>query len=88
MNQPVSAFGAFMHDGFLMVAQAIERAKSTEPKKIRNQIEATKNFVGVNGVYTMAADDHMGLDLSGFRMVEIRNGDWVPVPEAKSAAAK
>jgi branched-chain amino acid transport system substrate-binding protein len=82
-GQPVSAFGAFMHDGFLMVVEAIERAKSTDPAKIRAQIEATKRFVGVNGIYTMAPNDHMGLDLTGFRMVEIRGNDWVPVPEAK-----
>jgi branched-chain amino acid transport system substrate-binding protein len=24
-----------------------------------------------------SATDHLGLDLSAFRMVEIRNGDWV-----------
>mgnify|MGYP001080855994 CR=1 FL=1 len=82
-GQPVSAFGAFMHDGFLMVTNAIERAKSSAPAKIRDQVEATKRFVGVNGIYTMTPTDHMGLDLTGFRIVEIRNGDWVPVPETK-----
>jgi len=81
-GQPVSAFGAFMHDGFLMVTDAIQRAKSSDPAKIRDQIEATKKFVGVNGIYTMAADDHMGLDLTGFRMVEIHGNDWVPVAES------
>jgi len=24
----------------------------------------------------MSATDHMGLDLSSFRMLEIKNGDW------------
>jgi len=24
----------------------------------------------------MSATDHMGLDLSAFRMLEIKNGDW------------
>jgi branched-chain amino acid transport system substrate-binding protein len=27
-------------------------------------------------VVNMSAVDHMGLDLSAFRMVEIRGGDW------------
>ena len=43
----------------------------------RDAIEATKGFAGTGGVYSMSATDHMGLDLSAFRMFEIKNGDWV-----------
>ena len=82
-GQPVSAFGGFMHDGFQMVVDAIKRQKSAEPAKIRDGIEATTKFVGVNGVYSMTASDHMGLDLSGFRIVEIKQGDWSPVDQTK-----
>ena len=82
-NQPVSAFGGFMHDGFQMVVEAIKRAGSTEPAKIRDALEATKGFVGVNGVYTMTSKDHMGLDLTGFRLVEIKNGNWSPITSGK-----
>ncbi len=82
-GQPVSAFGGFMHDGFQMVVDAIKRQKSAEPAKVRDGIEATTKFVGVNGVYSMTASDHMGLDLSGFRIVEIKQGDWSPVDETK-----
>jgi branched-chain amino acid transport system substrate-binding protein len=28
----------------------------------------------------MSAQDHMGLDLSAFRMLEVKNGDWKLVP--------
>jgi branched-chain amino acid transport system substrate-binding protein len=82
-GQPVSAFGGFMHDGFQMVVDAIKRRKSAEPAKIRDGIEATTKFVGVNGVYSMTASDHMGLDLSGFRIVEIKQGDWSPIDQTK-----
>jgi branched-chain amino acid transport system substrate-binding protein len=30
-------------------------------------------------VVNMSATDHMGLDLSAFRMLEVRNGDWALV---------
>lgn len=82
-NQPVSAFGGFMHDGFQMVVEAIKRSGSTEPARIRDALEATKGFVGVNGIYSMTAKDHMGLDLTGFRMVEIKNGNWSPIASGK-----
>jgi hypothetical protein len=29
------------------------------------------------GKVNMSATDHMGLDLSAFRMLEIKNGDWM-----------
>lgn len=78
-GQPVSAFGGFMHDGFMMMVGAIRAAKSSEPKKVRDKLEVTSKFVGVNGIYSMSPSDHMGLDLSGFRIVQIKNGDWAPV---------
>ena len=31
------------------------------------------------GIVNMSATDHMGLDLSAFRMLEIKNGDWTLV---------
>lgn len=79
-GQPVSAFGGFMHDGFMMVVEAMRGAKSSDPKKVRDRLEATQKYVGVNGVYTMSPTDHMGLDLSGFRIVQITKGDWASVP--------
>jgi branched-chain amino acid transport system substrate-binding protein len=38
--------------------------------------------MGTAGVVTMSATDHMGLDLSAFRMLEIKNGDWTLVPDS------
>lgn len=75
-GQPVSTFGGHAYDALMIWAQAAERAKSTDPAKVRDEIEKTKGYVGTGGVVTMNAGDHMGLDLSAFRMLEIRNGDW------------
>jgi branched-chain amino acid transport system substrate-binding protein len=32
--------------------------------------------MGTAGVVNMSAQDHMGLDLSAFRMLQVRKGDW------------
>jgi len=32
----------------------------------------------------ISPSDHMGLDLSAFRMLEIKNGDWTLISDAKS----
>lgn len=76
----VSTFGGYAHDGLLMVADAIRRAGGTDRAKLRQALEDTKGFVGVSGIYTMTPEDHMGLDISAFRMVEVRKGAFQALP--------
>lgn len=75
----VSTFGGHAYDAFMILTQAIERAGSAEPAAIRDEIEKTTGYVGTGGIVNMTADDHMGLDLSAFRMLEIKDGDWTIV---------
>lgn len=75
-GEPVSTFGGYAYDALHMVVDAIKRAGSSEPAAIRDALEQTQNFVGVGGTFNMSADDHLGLDLSAFKMVEIQSGDW------------
>jgi branched-chain amino acid transport system substrate-binding protein len=72
----VSTFGGHAYDGLMVAVDAIKRANSTDKAKVRDAIEATKGYVGTGGVVNMSATDHMGLDLSAFRMLEIKGGDW------------
>ena len=76
----VSTFGGHAYDGLMIAVDAIKRAGSTDKTKVRDAIEATKGYVGTGGVVNMSATDHMGLDLSAFRMLEIKNGDWTIAP--------
>ena len=43
---------------------------------MRDALEATKGYVGTGSIINMSATDHMGLDLSAFRMLEVKGGDW------------
>ena len=76
----VSTFGGHAYDGLMIAVDAIKRAGSTDKAKVRDAIEATKGYVGTGGVVNMSATDHMGLDLSAFRMLEIKNGEWTIAP--------
>lgn len=78
-NEPVSAFGGHAYDAAMMLKAAIERAGSADSAAIRDQIEATKDYVGTGGVVNMSAEDHLGLTLDAFKMLEIKNGDWTIV---------
>ncbi|MDI6835160.1 MAG: ABC transporter substrate-binding protein [Rhizobiaceae bacterium] len=72
----VSTFGGYAHDALRILVDAIGRAGSAEPEAIRDAIEGTSGLVGTTGVVTMSADNHLGLDLSAFRMLEIKDGGW------------
>jgi branched-chain amino acid transport system substrate-binding protein len=59
-----------------MLVDAIKKAGSAEPEAIRDALEQTKGFMGTAGEVNMSATDHLGLDLTAFRMLEIKGGDW------------
>lgn len=75
----VSTFGGYAHDALYLVVDAIKRAGSTDKEKVRAAIETTKGFVGVSGIYSMTAQDHMGLDNTAFRMIEVAKGAFSEV---------
>ncbi|WP_028994379.1 ABC transporter substrate-binding protein [Azonexus hydrophilus] len=75
----VSTFGGYAYDGLMLAVDAIKRAGGTDKAKVRDALEATKGFVGTSGTFNMSPTDHMGLDLSAFRMLEVKNGNWTIV---------
>jgi len=83
-GQPVSTFGGHAYDGLMILVEAMKRAKSADKAKVRDEIEKTKGYVGTGGIVNMSATDHMGLGLSAFRMLEIKNGEWTLVAASGS----
>lgn len=78
-KEDVSTFGGHAYDGLMMAVEAIKKAGGTDKAKVRDAIEGIKGYIGTGGKVNMSATDHMGLDLSAFRMLEIKNGDWSQV---------
>ena len=78
-GQPVSTFGGHAYDGLMIFVEAAKRAGSFDKAKVRDEIERTKGYVGTGGIVTMSGTDHLGLDLTAFRMLEIKGGDWTLV---------
>ena len=63
----------------MIVVDAIKKAGGTDKAKVRDAIEATHGFMGIDGEFNMSPTDHMGLNLGAFRMLEIKGGDWTLV---------
>jgi branched-chain amino acid transport system substrate-binding protein len=78
-GEPVSTFGGHMYDALMILTAAMTRAKSADKGQVRDEIEKTKGFIGTGGTVNMSPTDHLGLDLTAFRLLEIKNGDWTLV---------
>lgn len=78
-KQEVTHFAGHAYDAYAIVLDALHRAGSTDREAVRDAIERTSGLVGTGGIFTMSPTDHLGLTLSSFHMVEIKNGDWVLV---------
>lgn len=76
-GEEISTFGGHAYDGLFLALEAIKRAGSTDKEAVRAEIEKTKDFIGVDGIFNMSPRDHLGLDDRSFVMVEVRNGAWV-----------
>jgi len=75
-NQEVSTFGGHAYDGLMLYVEAVKGAGTTDKAKVRDALENVRGYMGTAGVVNMSAQDHMGLDLTAFRMLEVRKGDW------------
>ena len=82
LKEAPSYGGGCAYDALHLMLGAMERSidagKGTDPAAVRDQIERTKDFVGIDGVFTMSPTDHMGLGPDAFRIAVIRDGQWQP----------
>jgi branched-chain amino acid transport system substrate-binding protein len=75
----VSTFGGHAYDGLMLTVEAIKKAGGTDKAKVRDALEGIHGYMGTAGVVNMSASDHMGLDLTAFRMLEVKGGNWTQV---------
>ncbi len=72
---PINAHSGYAWDAIYIVAEAMKRA-GTDPEKLRDAIEQTKNYVGISGVYNLTPEDHNGLGTDSMILVRIEDGKW------------
>jgi branched-chain amino acid transport system substrate-binding protein len=76
---PASSFGGYAYDALRMLTQALAKA-GKDLAKIRSELEGTKNYVGVSGIFNMSPEDHNGLTPDAFVMVKIEKGEFKLLP--------
>ncbi|MEI7832750.1 MAG: ABC transporter substrate-binding protein [bacterium] len=77
-SRDADTFGGHAYDAFNIVCDALKKV-GPDPVKLRAEIESTKGYVGISGVFNFSAEDHNGLAKDAFAMVTIKDGKWVSV---------
>ncbi len=71
-------FGGHAWDAIMLLKGALERGADS-PATIRDQLEKTRHFAGIGGIFNFSPEDHSGLTKDAFVLVEIKNKDWILV---------
>ncbi|MBI5571887.1 MAG: ABC transporter substrate-binding protein [Desulfomonile tiedjei] len=72
---PINAHSGYAWDAIYIVANAMKKA-GTDPEKLREAIEQTKDYVGISGIYNLTPEDHNGLGTDSMIIVGIDKGKW------------
>ena len=73
-KDPVSTFGGHAYDAFLLLAEAVQKAGSIEPAKVRDALEGLKGVPGTAGIFSFSPSDHNGLTMDAFALLTVKNG--------------
>lgn len=73
----MSGFAGYAWDALGLLRAAIEQAGTTDSAEVVSAIENLGEYVGVDGVYTLSADDHQGLDAEALRLLTVQDGEWI-----------
>jgi branched-chain amino acid transport system substrate-binding protein len=76
---PVSTHTGYAYDALRIIERALKEA-GPDSSKIRDAIEQTRDYVGINGTFNMSPEDHNGLTKESLVMVRVQDGGWVIVP--------
>ncbi len=71
----VNTHSGYAWDALMLVVNAIKTA-GTDKAKIRDEIEKTKNYVGISGIYNMTPEDHCGLAVDSLVMIKVEGGKF------------
>ena len=76
---PVSTHTGYAYDALRIIEMALATA-GADRAGIRDAIEKTQGYVGINGTFNMSAEDHNGLTKDSLVMVVVKDGGWAIVP--------
>lgn len=74
-GKEANQFGACAFDAFNIMVAALKKA-GTDKNKLRDAIEQTKGYIGINGIFNYSPSNHGGLSKEAMVMYEAVGGEW------------
>jgi branched-chain amino acid transport system substrate-binding protein len=72
-----STFAGHAYDALYIVVDAAKRIDGDiTASALRDQIEATNDFVGIGGTFSYSPTDHNGITAGDLTMYEVKDGQW------------
>jgi branched-chain amino acid transport system substrate-binding protein len=68
-------FAGHAWDGLYMLVNALKKS-GADKAKLRDEVEKTKNFAGIGGIFSYSPTNHDGLATKDMIMIRIENGKW------------
>jgi branched-chain amino acid transport system substrate-binding protein len=75
-GESANHFAGHAYDAIHIITDAL-KASGGDKSKLRDEIEKTKDFVGIGGIFSYSLTDHDGTQQSDLIMIKIQNGQWV-----------
>jgi len=72
---PADQYAGHAWDALNIVSEALRKVGDNRAK-LRDQIEKTKDFVGIAGIFNFSADDHDGVTSDACVMLKVKDGKW------------
>ena len=76
-KEDASTFGGHAYDAFLIVAEAVKKAGTTDKERSATPSRASRASRAPAGVFNFSPTDHNGLTLDAFEMLTVKNGQFV-----------
>lgn len=73
-------FAGHAWDGVQLLVNALKQA-GPDRARLRETLEQTQGFVGIDGVYNFSPTDHCGLNQDAFVLMEVKDGGWKLLPQ-------
>jgi len=74
-GKDANQFGACAYDAFNIMVAALKEA-GTDKEKVRDAIEKTSGYVGINGVFNYTPADHGGLSPENMVIYQVIGQEW------------
>jgi branched-chain amino acid transport system substrate-binding protein len=75
-GQLASAIGGNAYDALVLFARALETA-GADRAGLRDALEATRDVIGITGIFTMTPEDHNGLSVKDLAVARVQGGRQV-----------